>query len=595
MNIKKTVLLWAVILFAFCSYSSASGNHHQMGWGQATPSAEWAARRDHSALVFNQRLWIIAGTEEVGAAGKNDVFYSEDGKVWFEADTEAYSFPARREHQSVVFDGKMWVIGGGMENDIWFSTSGFKWTEATSSASWQGRNSHQALVFKDNIWVMGGDDGANRLNDVWSSTDGINWVEISSAAPWSARFGHQALVLNDKIWVLGGFDSQAEYMNDIWNSPDGENWEEINSSAPWSPREGHRALVYNDMIWVTGGFSEGERLSDVWYSPDGIEWEKAADKIFGPRAYHQALPFRGSLYLTGGEETEDDVTNDVWVSFFPPELNAQPLPDNSIEWSWNTPSFWEETGPDSPEDSGYNLSLEGEDITVPPFSWDRTDWITEGLEPLKEYRASLQLFFSTGGRNHYLKPALASAETFSPPPCEPDYFLNPSLEPVTGATRVIIRWESMEGVQEYRIERDGKLLEEKYKNVTIDSAVSYLDEGLTPRTRYLYHIFPLNSEGKYDPSRPLEISLMTAGERDYKAQRRFITPAKREVNFGENVKKVTITDIRGRTVASLSGGDPFIKWVPDEEVSGSLESGLYIYQLTTREGKIKNGTIVIAK
>ena len=80
----------------------------------------------------------------------------------------------RAGHTSVVFDNKMWVMGGydifdGLKNDVWYSTDGITWTEATASASWSVRYEHSSVVFDNNIWVMGGDGDFIMYNDVWYS------------------------------------------------------------------------------------------------------------------------------------------------------------------------------------------------------------------------------------------------------------------------------------------------------------------------------------------------------------------------------------------------------------------------------------------
>ena len=54
--------------------------------------------------------------------------------------TAGADWSARLYHKSVVYDNKMWVIGGGTSggygNDVWYSTNGVNWTQATASAGW---------------------------------------------------------------------------------------------------------------------------------------------------------------------------------------------------------------------------------------------------------------------------------------------------------------------------------------------------------------------------------------------------------------------------------------------------------------------------
>ena len=125
-------------------------------------------------------------------------------------------FSARENHQSVVFNGKLWVIGGytgGFNgkrlNDVWSSSDGITWYQETASAEFSARDGHQAVVFNGKLWVIGGlEDNGKKLNDVWSSSDGITWAQETASAEFSARGDHQSVVFNEKLWVIGGFDGK---------------------------------------------------------------------------------------------------------------------------------------------------------------------------------------------------------------------------------------------------------------------------------------------------------------------------------------------------------------------------------------------------
>ena len=60
----------------------------------------------------------------------------------------------------------MWVLGGydGPEigqNDVWYSTNGMNWTQTTAAAGWSARNAPTSLVYNNKMWVIGGWDGNN--------------------------------------------------------------------------------------------------------------------------------------------------------------------------------------------------------------------------------------------------------------------------------------------------------------------------------------------------------------------------------------------------------------------------------------------------
>ena len=40
------------------------------------------------------------------------------------------------------------------------STDGINWSQKTASAGWSARNDHTSLVYDNKMWVLGGNDGS---------------------------------------------------------------------------------------------------------------------------------------------------------------------------------------------------------------------------------------------------------------------------------------------------------------------------------------------------------------------------------------------------------------------------------------------------
>ena len=295
-------------------YQTKRGSaNNKIAWQQATADAAWSARREHSSVVFDDKIWVLGGWD--GSNNKNDVWYSADGINWTRA-TIAAAWSARYGHSSVVFDGKIWVLGGwdgsNNKNDVWYSTDGINWVEITTTAAWSARREHSSVVFDDKIWVLVGYDGSNNKNDVWYSTDGINWTRATTAAAWSARYVHSSVVFDDKIWVLGGFDGSRK--NDVWYSTDGINWTRATIAAAWSARWGHSSVVFDDKIWVLGGYDGGNK-NDVWYSTDGINWvEITTTAAWDARRGHSSVVFDGKIWVLGGYDDSNNF-NDVYFAY----------------------------------------------------------------------------------------------------------------------------------------------------------------------------------------------------------------------------------------------------------------------------------------
>jgi hypothetical protein len=106
----------------------------------------------------------------------------------------------------------MWVIGGYPKySDVWYSADGIKWTSATLSAPWSPRWGHTSVVWRGKIWVIG-------FGDVWYSSDGADWRLATVTPGWLSRVYQTSVVHNGAIWILGGYNGVID-MNDVWYSP----------------------------------------------------------------------------------------------------------------------------------------------------------------------------------------------------------------------------------------------------------------------------------------------------------------------------------------------------------------------------------------
>ncbi len=250
-----------------------------------------------------------------------------------ELDTKG-SLTPRYNHASLVFDDKMWILGGNVpkaSNDVLFSIDGAHWKSVTEKTNFPKRSLFGATVFENKMWIAGGagemDPSAagNVKNDIWSSTDGIEWKEVTPKSQFPARFEHTLTAFNGSLWLIGGvgFNLKAnmyENLSDIWRSSDGVTWVQVTDSAPFGPRRWHATVVHDDKLWVVGGGNTFYN-SDVWYTENGYQWIQATNNAsFSARGLH-ALTTDGKLmWITAGHAAQysDDNSfshqNDIWHS-----------------------------------------------------------------------------------------------------------------------------------------------------------------------------------------------------------------------------------------------------------------------------------------
>lgn len=256
-------------------WSSTDG----VSWTQVTNNASWSGRNLPGSVVFNNKMWILGGFAGPTATlqSMNDVWSSQNGADWAQSPNAPWA--GRGAMSTCVYNNKIWVMGGFTYGaggnthyaDVWSSADGTNWTQETSNAPWGQRAMHGTVAFQGKMWIIGGGVYGTEIdyNDVWSSTDGVNWTQEVANAPWEQRRFHSTVVYDEKIWVLAGFTAAdgSTYMsnrNDVWCSEDGVNWTQAEpTDAIWAIRHEPTTIVHDDKIFLMGGFGQ-ELYEDVW-------------------------------------------------------------------------------------------------------------------------------------------------------------------------------------------------------------------------------------------------------------------------------------------------------------------------------------------
>jgi len=324
--------------------TKSSGEAARYRWVNVTNDAAYAARDGAGALVFQNKMWLIGGWNPEDKVHfpricNNEVWSSTDGATWNLVKPNTFldaKFDATKDWEGrhtagyVVYKGKMWIVGGDMNQghyhfDVWNSTDGQTWTYVNKDkpVPWWPRGLHYTVVFKDKIWVIGGQTVPQFAKsdevfyrDIWNTTDGVNWQKVTPKEPyWPQRgmIGGSA-VFKDRIWILGGgtYDTpkipDRKFFNDVWSSADGVTWTRHVESAPWVPRQYHDVAVFDGRMWVMEGYNKtsGNR-NDVWYSADGVNWYEVPNTPWKPRHAASVFVFDDALWMVAGNNMEKDV------------------------------------------------------------------------------------------------------------------------------------------------------------------------------------------------------------------------------------------------------------------------------------------------
>lgn len=226
------------------------------------------------------KLWLVGAAPPPSSS--SGVWSSPNGTNWTLMSTP--TFLNQRSSENISFNGKLLAMGGvyapgpsaGPIGDIWTTSNGVDWTQAVTQAAFGARYGFSMVVFQGKLWVIGGlASMTGDMNDVWNSTDGINFNQVTtSGSIFSPRDGHTSVVFNNQIWVIGGRNQlQNTYFNDVWSSSDGVNWNQVTvNGSIFSPRCYQGNVVCGNAMWIVGGGNNTNSFNDVWVSEDGSTW-----------------------------------------------------------------------------------------------------------------------------------------------------------------------------------------------------------------------------------------------------------------------------------------------------------------------------------
>lgn len=282
--------------------------------------------------------WHPGNKQQFPMICNNEVWSSVNGADWvlvkknthldknFDRDAD---WEGRHTGGYVVYRDRMWLVGGDTNQghyqpDIWNSADGRTWTQVNRGqlAPWSPRALHHTVVFQDKIWVMGGQtmpafapSCEAFYRDIWTTTDGKTWTEVKPRDPyWSSRgMIGGGVVFGGRLWILGGgtYDTPTtkarKYFNDVWSTDDGVHWKNHTTRAPWPSRQYHHVTVYDGRMWVLGGYRAGDR-DDVWYSRDGTNWYRQFGTPWQARHAASVFVHDKSLWMAAGS----CMSRDVW-------------------------------------------------------------------------------------------------------------------------------------------------------------------------------------------------------------------------------------------------------------------------------------------
>ncbi len=200
-------------------------------------------------IEFNNRMYMIGGKRENRL--RASVYVSDDMLRWKPVCRDApwENGEGIVRHKLAVFNGMLYLSGGGVSDAVWRSSDGIKWAKSSSLK----KDVRKLFVWNGNLYLYAHDGNSNVL---FTTSDGEKWV-IENGFPQKDNL---EIVFSDKNLF-------AAVSHSVYSSGDGKKWNLIiNSPAINTP-----CGMYNEKLYI----AELEGLTGPSFSSDGINWESA--------------------------------------------------------------------------------------------------------------------------------------------------------------------------------------------------------------------------------------------------------------------------------------------------------------------------------
>lgn len=274
------------------------------------------ARVGHCSVVYQDKVWIIGGKNHINRPIKKvDCFDLKNG-TW-EADVSELRH-ARLYATAAVYENKIFVIGGYNNHQIlssveYYDSSGGEWKEFIPLL--QPREGADAVVFDGKLCVIG---GMNIRGTIPMLLDTVEYLD-GTTQPWQKsttwilqkpRVFMQSVALEDYVYTSGGllFDFELNSVERFGKYTGAE----FRRSLP-TPKFYFSAVRVGNYMYVLGGIGqdiiEARDDSIYYYKPGNDEWQALPITLSQPRAGLSTVCYEENIYMFGGIDSNLRILN----------------------------------------------------------------------------------------------------------------------------------------------------------------------------------------------------------------------------------------------------------------------------------------------
>jgi N-acetylneuraminic acid mutarotase len=344
-------------------YAKLNADGSTGAWNTTTALPTAAGRTDHTSVVANGYVYVLAGDKGAGNA-MTTVLYAKlntNGTIgsWYcqgqtatstnpdycgssgATVTNTNTLPSdRRFHSSVVMNGYVYVIGGEKTSATAATATSTTyyaklnadgstgaWSTATASINTtNGVAVQSSVVANGYIYSIGGiDKNSTAVTNVYyaqptSTGDITSWSTSTNALPLT-RYRTTAVVANGYVYVIGGANGVASVNSVLFAklNSDGNNgaWSCQGTSATTSCNTASivngnnvpaalwsgSSVIYNGYVYFLGGYTGAASVSSVYYTSTQRILVGGSLDLVGLSAQNAYDSGDGSAGSTGGSLT----------------------------------------------------------------------------------------------------------------------------------------------------------------------------------------------------------------------------------------------------------------------------------------------------
>lgn len=194
-------------------------------WLKIADNAPPAVRYLHSAVAYNNKMYVFGGISTAGTYLNDMWSYSADTNTWREETQGGIVKPsARANHSAAVDDGSMIVYGGKAsatsQSDAYawvFNFAAQTWTRKSANPS-GGLDCHDAVMTGGKMYVFGGNSGSTKSNTTYAyDPTQDTWTrEVTQGTTPDARAFFAMTTEGTTFTIFGGESNSVAAFNDAW-------------------------------------------------------------------------------------------------------------------------------------------------------------------------------------------------------------------------------------------------------------------------------------------------------------------------------------------------------------------------------------------